>query len=328
MTNLSRRALFAALAAVAFGLHSQPGAAEDAYPSQPVTIVVPFAAGGGVDILTRVLAEHLSESLGQPVVIENRTGAGGAVGSQLAANAAPDGYTLLMGTSGTHAINPGLYADLPYDPLGDFEPITPMVSVNNLLLVNSEVPATTVAELLELARERPGELSFGSFGPGTSNHLSGELLNHMEGLDIVHIPYGSAPDGMADLIAGQIEVMFVNMPLGLQHIGNEAIRALAVTGSQRSSNVPDLPTMIEAGVEDYVVEHWWGLLAPKGTPEPIVARLNEEMVAALENPEVREFFASRGVEPMPTTPAEFRAIIESEIPKWEEVIEISGAAVN
>lgn len=328
MPNLSRRGLFTVLTAAAIGLYAQPGAAEDAYPSQPVTIVVPFAAGGGVDVLTRFLAERLNDSLGQPVVIENRTGAGGAVGSALVAKAAPDGYTLLMGTSGTHAINPGLYADLPYEPLADFEPVTPMVSVNNLLFVNSEIPAETVEELLELARERPGELSFGSFGPGTSNHLSGELLKHAADLDIVHIPYGSAPDGMTDLISGQIEMMFVNMPLGMQHLDNKDIRALAVTGSARSDNVPDLPTLSEAGVEDYVIEHWWGLLAPSGTPEAVVARLNEEMVAALADKEVREFFATRGVDPMTTSPEEFRSIIQSEIPQWKEIIEISGAAVN
>lgn len=328
MMKFTRRHLIGGLSAVALCALAPLAQAQSSYPTNPITIVVPFAAGGGVDILTRVLAQHLSEKLGEPVVVENRAGAAGALGVQLVAQAKPDGYTLVMATTGTHTINPGLYKDLPYDPLKGFAPITTIASVPNLLVVNPDVPANSVEELVELARSKPGELKFGSFGPGTSNHLSGELLKHLAKLDIVHVPYRKAPEGVADLIAGQVDMLFVNTPLGLPHVQSGRMKALAVSGAKRSATVPDLPTMSEAGVEEFVVESWYGLFAPAGTPDAIIEKLHDEVVAVLALPDVQAFFAKQGAETVSSTPAELSAMIAAEIPRWKEIIEVSGTSIE
>jgi tripartite-type tricarboxylate transporter receptor subunit TctC len=306
--------------------HSQTRSA--AYPAKPIAMVVPFAAGGGVDILTRILGQHLGEILGQPIIVEDRPGAGGIIGSESVAKAAPDGYTLLVATTGTHTINPGLYSKMPFDAVKDFAPITLIASVPNLLVVNPGVPAKDVHELVELAKASPGKLSFGSFGNGTSNHLSGELLKSLTGTNIVHVPYKSAPQAVTDLIAGRLTFAFVNMPVALPQVAGGKLRALAVTGAKRSSASPEYPTMSEAGVPGFVVESWYGLMAPAGTPEPIVRKLYEATVKALALPDVRAAFAKQGADVETATPSEFAAMIPVESARWSQIIRKSGAHVE
>lgn len=324
-----RRRTFARLAAslAAAGLLAAPALGQD-FPAKPVRIVVPFAAGGGVDILTRVLAQHMGEVLRQPVLVDNRTGAGGNVGVEAVAKAPADGYTLVMATTGTHTINPGLYRQLPFDAQRDFKPITLIASVPNLLVVNPAVPARTVKELLDLARSKPGQLNFASFGNGTSNHLSGEMLKSMAGIDVLHVPYKSATQAVTDLIGGQTAFAFVNTPLALPQARAGKLRALAVTGAKRSAATPEFPTMSEAGVPGFVVESWYGLMAPAGTPDAAVARLREAALAALAKPEVREFFAKQGADVETSTPAEFASRIRTEQARWAEVIKASGARID
>lgn len=324
-----RRRTFARVAAslAAAGLLAAPAIAQD-FPAKPVRIIVPFAAGGGVDILTRTLAQHMGEVLRQPVLVDNRTGAGGNVGVEAAAKAAPDGYTLVMATTGTHTINPGLYRQLPFDAERDFKPITLIASVPNLLVVNPAVPARTVKELLDLAKSKPGELSFASFGNGTSNHLSGEMLKSMARINVLHVPYKSATQAVTDLVAGQTAFAFVNTPLALPQARAGKLRALAVTGAKRSAATPEFPTMGEAGVPGFVVESWYGLMAPAGTPDAAVARLREAALTALAKPEVREFFARQGADVETSTPAEFAGRIRTEKAHWAEVIKASGARID
>jgi tripartite-type tricarboxylate transporter receptor subunit TctC len=293
-----------------------------------VRIVVPFAAGGGVDILTRTLAQHLGERLGQQVLVEDRPGAGGNLGVDAVAKAPADGYTLLMATTGTHTINPGLYAKLPFDAERDFKPITLIASVPNLLVVNPTLNVGSAAELIALARSKPGQLSFASFGNGTSNHLSGEMLKTLTGIQVTHVPYKSAPQAVTDLMAGQTAFAFVNMPLALPHVRAGKLKALAVTGARRSAATPEFPTMQEAGVGGFVVESWYGLMAPAGTPDAVVARLHKETLAVLALPEVKEFFAKQGADVVTSTPGEFAATIRSERARWAEVIRTSGARVE
>jgi tripartite-type tricarboxylate transporter receptor subunit TctC len=326
MPSLCRRALSACLLSAALPTSFTVAAQE--FPSRPVRIVVPFAAGGGVDILTRTLAQHLGERLGQQVLVEDRPGAGGNLGVDAVAKAPADGYTLLMATTGTHTINPGLYAKLPFDAERDFKPITLIASVPNLLVVNPTLNVGSAAELIALARSKPGQLSFASFGNGTSNHLSGEMLKTLTGIQVTHVPYKSAPQAVTDLMAGQTAFAFVNMPLALPHVRSGKLKALAVTGARRSAATPEFPTMQEAGVGGFVVESWYGLMAPAGTPDAVVARLHKETLAVLALPEVKEFFAKQGADVVTSTPAEFAATIRSERARWAEVIRTSGARVE
>jgi tripartite-type tricarboxylate transporter receptor subunit TctC len=309
-------------------ISAQPAEAQKAYPDKPVRIVVPFAAGGGVDILTRIMGQYLTERLGQQVIVDNRPGAGGNLGTDGVAKSPPDGYTLVMGTTGTHTINPGLYPKLPYDAVKDFRPITLTASVPNLLVVNPELPVKSARELIELAKASPGKLNFGSFGNGTSNHLSGELLKSVAQIDVVHVPYKNAPQAVIDLMTGQISFAFINMPLALPHVQGGKLRALAVTGAKRSTAAPEFPTMAEAGVPGFVVESWYGLLAPAGTPDAIIERLHRDVVAVLAKPEVQSAFAQQGAEPMTSTPAEFATLIVEGKKQWAEIIRISGAQLD
>jgi tripartite-type tricarboxylate transporter receptor subunit TctC len=313
--------VFAALAL------SLPALAQD-FPARPVRIVVPFAAGGGVDILTRILAQHLGDRLGQQVLVDDRPGAGGNLGVDAVAKSPADGYTLVMATTGTHTINPGLYAKLPFDVERDFKPITLIASVPNLLVVNPGLGVNSAAELVTLARGKPGQLSFASFGNGASNHLSGEMLKSLTTIQATHVPYKSAPQAVTDLMAGQTSFAFVNTPLALPHVRSGKLKALAVTGAKRSAATPEFPTMQEAGVPGFVVESWYGLMAPAGTPDAVIARLHKETLAVLALPEVREFFAKQGADVVTTTPAEFAAVIKSERARWAEVIRTSGARIE
>ena len=307
---------------------SAPSRAADVYPTRPVRIVVPFVAGGGVDILTRVLARYLEPILGQPVVVEPKPGAGGNLGVDYVAKAPPDGYTLLMATTGTHTINPGLYKTLPFDPVRDFRPITIIASVPNLLVVNPALPVKSVADLVALAKQRPGKLNFGSFGNGTSNHLSGELFKTTSGIDIVHVPYKSATQAVADLVGGQLDLAFVNTPLALPQVEAGKLRALAVTGAARSNATPQYPTMQEAGVKGFVVESWYGLMAPAGTPDAVIERLHRAVAAALAEPTLVENFRKQGADVETDTPADFAARIASEGKRWAEIIRVSGAHID
>ncbi len=316
------------LCALSLALLVPAAALAQTFPSKPVHIVVPFAAGGGVDILTRVLAQQLAERLGQPVVVDDKPGAGGNLGVDAVAKAPADGYTLVMATTGTHTINPGLYAKLPFDAERDFRPITPVASVPNLLVVHPSLGVNSVAELVALARSKPGQLSYASFGNGASNHLSGEMLNALAGIKATHVPYKSAPQAVTDLIAGQTSFAFVNMPLALPHVRAGKLKGLAVTGAKRSAAAPDFPTMQEGGVPGFVVESWYGLMAPAGTPDAVVARLHKETLAALAMPEVRESFAKQGADVLSSSPEAFAAMVKGERARWTEVIRTSGARIE
>ena len=300
----------------------------DSYPSKPVKIVVPFAAGGGVDVLTRVLADKLGPALGATIVVEAVPGAGGNLGSAQVARAAPDGYTLLMATTGTHTINPGLYKDMPFDAVKDFAPITVIASVPNLLVVNPQVPAKNLEELVALAKSKPGKLNFASFGYGTSNHLSGELLKSEAGIDVAHVPYKNAPQAVTDIVSGQITFAFVNAPLAIPQVNAGKLRALAVTGARRSAAVPQFPTMSEAGLPNFVVESWYGLMAPAGTPEPVLRKIHDATIQVLSTPEMKRAFARQGADVETSTPEEFAKMIVTEKARWADIIKKSGAKVD
>ena len=304
-----------------------PAKAQD-YPTKPIRLVVPFAAGGATDVLARLVGERLTASLGQQVVVDNRPGAGGNIGSDLVARAEPDGYTILMGAVGTHAINPSLYPKMPYDPVKDFAPVTLVASVPNVLVVNPEVPANSVQELIDLAKAKPGELNFASSGNGTSIHLSGELFKAMTGTDIVHVPYKGSGPAVTDLLGGQVQMMFDNMPSSLPHVKAGKLRALGVTSAKRSPALPEVPTIAEAGVPGYDATSWFGILAPAGTPEPVVTRLQGAIVQALGEPEMRQRMADLGAEPVGDTPAEFGQFIAAEIAKWAKVVNDAGVKLE
>jgi tripartite-type tricarboxylate transporter receptor subunit TctC len=304
-----------------------PAKAQD-YPSKPIRLVVPFAAGGATDVLARLVGERLTATLGQQVVVDNRPGAGGNIGSDIVARAEPDGYTILMGAVGTHAINPSLYPKMPYDPVKDFAPVTLVASVPNVLVVNPEVPANSVQELIDLAKAKPGELNFASSGNGTSIHLSGELFKAMTGTDIVHVPYKGSGPAVTDLLGGQVQMMFDNMPSSLPHVKAGKLRALGVTSAKRSPALPEVPTIAEAGVPSYDATSWFGILAPAGTSEPVVTRLQGAIVQALGEPEMRQRMADLGAEPVGDTPAEFGQFIAAEIAKWAKVVNDAGVKLE
>lgn len=329
-TFLSNRRTLTLAAASALGLLAlTPLAAHaQAFPTKAITIIVPFSAGGTTDILARVLGQFISKDLGQPVIIDNRAGAGGNIGTQLVARAAPDGYTILMGTVGTHAINQSLYPKLAFDPIKDFAPLTRVALVPNLLVANPAQPFKTVKELMAYTKANPGKVTFGSSGSGTSIHLSGELFKQMAGVDIQHVAYkGSAP-AVNDLLGNHIAIMFDNMPSAISHVKAGKLRPLAVTTAQRSPALPDVPTVAEAGVPGYEATSWFGLLAPAKTPAPVVAKLNAAILKALADPDVKNKLLEQGAEPAGETPAQFAAFIASETVKWGKIVKQSGATAQ
>jgi len=303
-------------------------AAQD-WPARPIHLVVPYAPGGPVDLSARLIAPKLQQALGQPVIVENKPGAGGNIGAEAVAKSAPDGYTLVMGAIATHAINPALYPKLPYDPVRDFRHVALLVQVPNVLVVNNELPARSVPELIALAKRQPGKLDFGSGSTGSTGHLAGELFKQMTGTYMVHIPYkGSAP-AVLDLLAGRIQLMFDNLASALPNIQAGKVRALAVTTLKRSSFVPDLPTLDESGLKGFDMTTWWGLMAPARTPHAAVERLAAEAAKALHSPDVRERWKAMGSElPAVRTPAEFTAFIERERKLYAELVKRSGATVD
>ena len=323
MRQLAKRLAGAAVLAGLLGLSAGPAQAQD-YPTKPVRFVVPFAPGGTTDVLARLLGEKLSASLGQQFVIDNQAGAGGNIGTAQVAKAEPDGYTILMGPVGTHAINQSIYPRLPFDPIKDFAPVTLVATVPNVLVVNPEVPANSVAELIALAKEKPGELNFASSGNGSSIHLSGELFKAMTGVDIVHVPYKGSGPAVVDLLGGQVQMMFDNLPSSAPQIKAGKLRPLGVTSKERSPTLPDVPTIAEAGVPGYEALSWFGVLVPAGTPDAIVAKLQNEIAKALADPAMRERFAELGAVPVGGSPAEFAELITAETAKWAKVVQDAG----
>jgi tripartite-type tricarboxylate transporter receptor subunit TctC len=317
-----------AIAAATLGITPSDAWAQAAYPTKPITIIVPFSAGGTTDILARVVGLHVGQTLGQPVIVDNRAGAGGNIGTQAVARAPADGYTLLMGTVGTHAINQSLYKKLPFDPIKDFTPLSRVAMVPNLLVANPAQPYKNVRELIAYGKANPGKINFASSGSGTSIHLSGELFKQMTQIDMQHVPYkGSAP-ALADLIGGQTAIMFDNMPSVMPHVKAGKLRALAVTTARRSPALPDVPTVAESGVPGYDTSSWFGLLAPAGTPADVVGKLNAAILKALADPGVKTKLAEQGAEPHPEKPEQFAAFIGSETAKWGKVVKESGASVD
>jgi tripartite-type tricarboxylate transporter receptor subunit TctC len=326
----TRRGLFALALSLAAGLASSAALAQAAnYPSRPVKIIVPFAAGGTTDIFARLIGERLSQQLGQQFVIENRGGAGGNPGTDAVAKAEPDGYTLVMGTVGTHAINASLYAKMPYDPLTDFAPVAYAAGVPNLMVVNPKtVKATTVQDFIAEAKASQRKFNMASSGNGTSIHLSGELFKQSTGVEMPHVPYRGSGPAINDLIGGQVDIMFDNLPSSIEHAKAGSLRALAVTSAKRSPAMPDVPTLAESGLPGFEATSWFALFAPKGTPAEITTKLNQEVRKALDAPELQKRFADLGGELKPMSPDELMAYVRSEHEKWAKVVKASGAKVD
>ncbi|HLQ01108.1 MAG TPA: tripartite tricarboxylate transporter substrate binding protein [Burkholderiales bacterium] len=291
------------------------------YPSKPIRLIVPFAAGGGNDNVARLVGKRLSDGLGQQIIIDNRPGAGGVVGAELAAKSAPDGYTLFLGGVGSHAINPNLHERLPYDPIKDFAPVALLASAPLILVVHPSVPAGSIGEFITLTRSKPGRLNYASNGNGSSSHLAAVMFCAMAGVDMVHVPYKGLSPALSDLLSGQVQVMFSSVVAILPHIRAGKLRGLAVTGSARLPLVPDLPTIAESGFSGYEASSWYGVLAPAGTPRSIVLRLNSEIAKALDQPEVRNSLLSEGAEPVGGAPEKFADHIRSEKDRLGKLIQ-------
>jgi tripartite-type tricarboxylate transporter receptor subunit TctC len=298
------------------------------YPAKPVRVVVPFAAGGTTDIVTRILAQRMEAIWGQQLIVDNRPGAGGNIGSEIVARSPADGYTLLMATVATHGINASLYRKIPYDPVGDFAPITLVASTPSVLMLHPSIPAGSVKELIALAKANPGQLNFGSSGNGSSHHLAGELFDSMAGVKMTHVPYKGTAAALIDLLGGRIQLTFDTLPSAMPYVKGGKLKAIAVTSAKRTRSLPDLPTIAEAGVPGYEVTSWYGLLAPAGTPADIVRKLNADFVRAIRIPEVSEKMIEAGAEPVANTPEQFAEFIRSELKKWAIVVQGSGARVD
>ena len=319
----NRRALVAGLAAA--GLLAGAGAhAADAWPNKPITLIVPFAPGGTTDILGRIVGQKLSEALHQPVVIDNKAGAGGTLGAGIAARAPADGNTFFLATI-AHAIAPGLYKSLPYDFTKDLDPVGLVATTPNVLIVNNALPVKNVAELIAYIKAHPGQVNYGSAGPGSTEHLAGELFRAMTDTKITHVPYKGGAPMMADLIAGQIQMALETSPSASQHVRSGRVRALAVTGPRPSPAYPGVPTLSDAGVKGYDMITWFALMAPHGTPDPIIERMHKELQAALAAPDVTKKFAEQGVTPGNMPPSVLEGFIRQETKKWSRIVKESGA---
>ena len=333
MHPTTRRANLIAIALCAAGLATTAAQAQSTWPTKPVKIVVPFAPGGTTDLLARAMAPELSKAFGQQFVVENKAGAGGNLGAEQVAKSAGDGYTLLMGTVGTHGINRALYAKLPYDPFKDFVPVSLVAAVPNVMVVNADFATAhkinSVNDFIKYAKAHPGQLNMASSGNGTSIHLAGELFKSMTGTFMAHIPYRGSGPALLDLAAGNMHVMFDNLPSAMQLIKSGKLKALAVTSAQRSSALPELPTIEEAaGLKGFEASSWFGLLAPAGTPMDIVNRVQQEVAKSLGTPSIKEKLQAQGAIPSGITSAQFAVLIDAEHKKWAAVVKASGAKVD
>lgn len=312
-----------ALVSAAMSVEAQP-----AYPSKPIRYIVPYPPGGPLDIVARGLAQKVGPSLGQQVIVDNRPGAGGNIGADAVAKAPADGYTILMGAVATHAINPHLYRKLPYDPIRDFTPIALVTQVPNVLVVHPALPVKQVSDLIALARAKPGALSFGSGSTGSAGHLAGELFKVLAKVDMVHIPYKGAAPAVADLLGGQIHLMFDNLASALPHVKAGRLRAVAITTQERAAQVPELPTVAASGLAGFDVSTWFGVFGPAGLPQSILDRLHAEFADALKQPDVRAQLTALGAEPANLSPQAFGAFVKRELAKYETVVRASGARVD
>ena len=295
------------------------------YPARPIRVLIPFTAGSAADIIARAMEPALRDKLGQALVIDNRGGAGGNIAAELTAKSAPDGYTIMMATIGTHAINYSLYSKLPFHPIRDFTPVALVGESPNALVINTRVPADSIKELIALAKARPGQLNYGSSGAGTTVHLSAELFSSMAGVKMVHVPFKGATEALTALLGGQLDLMFASLSSSISLIKSGRLKAFAVTGAQRSPSIPELPTMAEAALPGYAAAAWFGIVGPAGLPQPIVTTLNSVTLAALDTQDVKNRLFASGVEVRTSTPEEFARLIESELRKWAKVVKDSGA---
>ncbi|OGA42598.1 MAG: LacI family transcriptional regulator [Betaproteobacteria bacterium RIFCSPLOWO2_12_FULL_62_13] len=302
--------------------------AQQTYPDRPVRFIVPYPPGGITDILARTIASRISVHWGQQMVVDNRAGASGNIGIAAATKAPADGYTIAFGNASTHAINVSLFKNLPFDPIKDFAPITMVARVSNVLLVGPDFPAKNLGDLIALAKSKPGQLTFASNSVGSSNHLTGELLKTMAGIDMVHVPYKSSTTAAVDLIGGRISLMFDNLTTAIPQVKAGRLRPLAVTSERRVAELPDVPTMLESGLKGFVVTPWWGIFAPAATPKPIIDKLNRDIVAVLHSKEVKEYLASQATEVVGNSPQEFAGYLKGEIVRWAEVVKASGATAD
>jgi tripartite-type tricarboxylate transporter receptor subunit TctC len=323
--RLTRRAAAIALSAIC--VVAAPALAQD-FPTRPVTIVVAQPPGGGTDIIARIMADQLSRTLGQTFIVENRPGAGTVVGSASVANATPDGYTLLMGLTASIAVNPSLFANLPYDPIRDFAPIGMVAKFPFVVIVSNNLPVHSIKELIALAKEKPGQINFASGGNGTGQHLATELFKLETGINLTHVPYRGAAPAYTDIMSGQVPVFFDNLSSALGQIKSGTVRALAVTGTERSALLPDVPTVAESGVPEYQYYVWFGLWAPKKTPQPIVEKLHAAVEKALQTPEAREHIAAAAGVPFEMPLADIEPFVKAEIAKWADVVKRANITVE
>jgi tripartite-type tricarboxylate transporter receptor subunit TctC len=303
-------------------------AAAQNWPAKPIRLVVPFPAGGIADIYARILGARLTDTWGQPVVVENRTGAGGNIAAELVAKSAPDGYTFVTGSIGSHAVNVTLFSKLPYDPVRDFSAVSLLIEAEGLLVVHPSVPAQSVSELIALARAQPGKLTFASAGMGTASHLAGELFKSMAKVDMVHVPYKGNVPAITDILAGQTSAIFATMPTVLPHTKAGKLRALATIGETRSAAAPDLPTVAQTGLPGFAVNNWVGIFGPAGTPPEIVRRLNAEVNRVMQSKEIEARLTNEGARYIAMSPEQFGAFVKAEIGKWAPVVRASGAKAD
>ncbi|GAB7550045.1 Bug family tripartite tricarboxylate transporter substrate binding protein [Cupriavidus sp. CuC1] len=316
---------FAAAVLAACAAFAVPSAQADTYPSKPIRMVVGFPSGGAPDILARIFSEKISPSWGQPVVVDNKPGAGGNIGAEAVAHAAPDGYTLALGTVGTHSINGSLYSKMPYDMVKDFTPVILVASTPNVLVVNPSVPAKNVAELIALAKAKPGSLTFGTPGVGTSPHVAGEMFNALAGVKLTHVPYKGRAMAIPDLLGGHISMMFDNLPSAMPVIKEGKVRALGVTSAKRSPSAPDIPTLAEQGLPGFDADSWFAIFAPANTPKDVIAKLNTELNRIYQLPDVQAKLKTLGLDPILGTPEKLAGYQRAEIAKWAKVVRDSGA---